>query len=149
MGLLDIVDIHPDRLPYFPTISGTRIPLKFILDLFGAGLQPNDVVEVFPDVDINVVLLIYNNRTFFKKCLKALKLVSVRRDILCGIPTIRGTRIPVHIVYDMLDSGYTPHEILEEYPELSLSTIRGLIRYRSILEPIVSRIRERVLAEEE
>jgi len=147
MGLLDVIDLHLDRLPHFPTVIGTRIPLKFILDLFSVGLQPSDVVEVFPDVDIGVALLIYNNRGFFKKCLKALKLVSVRREILCGIPTIRGTRIPIHMVYDMLDSGYIPYKILEEYSELSLNTVRRLIRYRGIIEPLVRRIRERVLVE--
>ena len=146
--MLEIVDVHPDRLPYFPTVSGSRIPLKFILDLFDAKFQPKDVVEVFPDVGIDVLSLIYDNITFFRKCLRALKVVSVRRDILNGIPVIRGTRIPVHMIYDMLDSGYTPYEILEEYPELSLGLVRHLIRYRGILEPIVRRIRRRILAEE-
>jgi len=149
MKLLDIVDMDPDRLPHFPIIHGTRIPIKFILDLLDAGAGAEDVVEIFPDININVALLIYSNRNFFEKCLKALKLISVRRNILCGIPTIKGTRIPVYIVYDMLDSGYSPHDILEEYPELSLSTIKGLIKYRDILEPLVRRIRKRVLGENE
>ena len=53
----------------------------------------------------------------------------------------------MHIVYDLLDSGYTPHEILKEYQELFLSIVGRLIRYRNILEPIVRRVRERILAE--
>lgn len=35
-----------------------------------------------------------------------------------GAPCIRGLRIPVRTIVDMLEKGYTPSEILELYPDL-------------------------------
>ena len=39
--------------------------------------------------------------------------------ILGGIPVIKGTRVPVSLVLDLLKRGYTVGLINEEYPSLS------------------------------
>jgi uncharacterized protein (DUF433 family) len=39
-------------------------------------------------------------------------------DILGGIPVVRGTRVPVDVLFDDLADGLTLDEILEAYPTL-------------------------------
>ena len=46
-----------------------------------------------------------------------------------GLPCIRGLRIPVSRVVDMLADGMTEGEILRELPDLELEDIREALRY--------------------
>lgn len=57
----------------------------------------------------------------------------VERDpaILSGKPVIRGTRVPVHILLELLASGYSTSEIVEEYPQLEEEDVQAAIRYAS------------------
>ncbi len=41
-----------------------------------------------------------------------------------GVPCIRGLRIPVATVIDMIADGMTANEILEAYPDLEAEDIR-------------------------
>ena len=43
------------------------------------------------------------------------KRISIDPEIQHGKPCIRGSRIPVYIILEMLEHGLTIHEILEEY----------------------------------
>jgi uncharacterized protein (DUF433 family) len=49
---------------------------------------------------------------------RARKVVSQRKDIRGGEPVIRGTRISVYQLADMLEAGATKEEILAGYPTL-------------------------------
>ena len=53
-----------------------------------------------------------------KKLQRAEKMIVSDPDIMRGSPVYRGTRIPVHLVADMLGQGATPEEIVEGYPSL-------------------------------
>ena len=50
---------------------------------------------------------------------------------LGGKPVIKGTRIPVCQILEMLASGMDVEEILREYPELTEEDVRESIRYAS------------------
>lgn len=50
-------------------------------------------------------------------------------DIRGGEPVVRGTRIPVYLVADLVSQGADAREILEDYPSLSASTLRSAIAY--------------------
>ena len=50
---------------------------------------------------------------------------------LGGKPVIKGTRIPVYLILEMLANGMDIREILKEYPELTEEDIRDAIRYAS------------------
>ncbi len=50
---------------------------------------------------------------------------------LGGKTVIKGTRIPVHLILEMLANGMSIDEILREYPELSKEDIREAINYAS------------------
>ncbi|MEW6305203.1 MAG: DUF433 domain-containing protein [Verrucomicrobiota bacterium] len=50
-----------------------------------------------------------------------------------GKPCIRGHRIWVSLVLDLLASGLTPKEVLAEYPQLELEDVQACIAYGSEL----------------
>ena len=49
--------------------------------------------------------------------------------ILQGKPVIRGTRIAVETVIDLLAQGWTEEDILRSYPHLSPEDIRACLSY--------------------
>ena len=55
--------------------------------------------------------------------------IVVDPNILAGHPVIKGTRIPVSLILNLLSHGYSFNKIIEEYPELSVSDIRKAILY--------------------
>ena len=50
-------------------------------------------------------------------------------DVLGGKACIRGMRISVAPIVNLLANGMTPPEIVEEYPDLELEDIRQALRY--------------------
>ncbi len=50
-------------------------------------------------------------------------LIESDPEILGGKPIIKGTRIPVSLIYELIGSNYTIEEILEEYPHLKREVI--------------------------
>jgi uncharacterized protein (DUF433 family) len=59
----------------------------------------------------------------------------------CGRPPcIRGMRIRVSDVLDLLANGLSPEEILEEMPDLELEAIRASLKFasRRLNHPIVA-----------
>lgn len=55
--------------------------------------------------------------------------ITIDPNICFGKPTIRGTRIWVSLILDMLADGMTIEEVLEEYPHLTADDIRATIAY--------------------
>ena len=44
--------------------------------------------------------------------------IVIDPDVLVGKPIIKGTRIPVHLIIELLANGMTTKDILKEYPQL-------------------------------
>jgi len=55
--------------------------------------------------------------------------VAVDPRILAGKPVIKGTRIPVSLVLNLLEHGYTFERIVEAYPNLTADDIRAALAY--------------------
>ena len=57
-----------------------------------------------------------------------------------GRPCIRGLRIRVSDVLDLLASGLTPQQVLDELPDLELEDIRACLRFasRHLDHPVVA-----------
>jgi uncharacterized protein (DUF433 family) len=51
--------------------------------------------------------------------------------ILTGKPTIKGTRIAVEFVVDLLARGWTTQEILSEYDHLTTDDVQACLAYAS------------------
>lgn len=50
-------------------------------------------------------------------------------EILCGKPTLKGTRLSVEFVLELLAAGSDPNEMLEDYPTLKDTGIRAVLAY--------------------
>lgn len=57
--------------------------------------------------------------------------IEINPKKLGGKPVIKGTRIPVYLILEMLANGMDIKEILKEYPELTEEDVREAIRYAS------------------
>ena len=59
--------------------------------------------------------------------------IVVDPQILGGKPVIKGTRIPVHLILELLAEGLPADKILKEYPELMRDDIQVALVYASKL----------------
>jgi len=57
--------------------------------------------------------------------------ITVDPQILVGKPVIRGTRIAVELVIDLLARGYTKEQILEQFDHLTDADIQACLAYAS------------------
>lgn len=55
--------------------------------------------------------------------------IVIDTKILTGKPIIRGTRLAVEFVLDLLDQGWSEEQILEQYPGLAHEDILACLRY--------------------
>lgn len=55
--------------------------------------------------------------------------ITVRPEQMGGVPCIRGLRIPVATVVDMVADGMTRDEILTAYPDLQAEDIEEALHY--------------------
>ncbi len=59
--------------------------------------------------------------------------ITVDPDVLVGKPVIRGTRIPVYLIVELVANGISKEEILKEYPRLKEEDIKASLLYASKL----------------
>ncbi len=57
--------------------------------------------------------------------------ISVDSKILVGKPVVKGTRIAVELVVDLMAQGWTQEQILDSYPNLTAEDIRACLAYAS------------------
>lgn len=55
--------------------------------------------------------------------------ITVNPKQMGGVPCLRGLRIPVATVVNMVADGMTHQEILEAYPDLEAEDIREALRF--------------------
>jgi uncharacterized protein (DUF433 family) len=58
--------------------------------------------------------------------------ITIDSEICHGKPCIRGMRFPVEVILDMLGSGMTYDEIIEDHPSLELDDIRASLQFAKI-----------------
>ena len=57
--------------------------------------------------------------------------ITVDQRVLTGKPVIRGTRISVELVIDLLASGWSHQQIIDSYPTIQEASIRACLAYAS------------------
>jgi uncharacterized protein (DUF433 family) len=57
--------------------------------------------------------------------------IVIDPEILIGKPTVKGTRISVEFVLDLLGRGWTIEQILREYDHLTPADIQACLAYAS------------------
>ena len=55
--------------------------------------------------------------------------ITSDENILLGKPTIKGTRISVELILELLSTGWNENQILEAYPNLSSESIKAVYHY--------------------
>ena len=59
--------------------------------------------------------------------------VVVDPNILAGKPVIKGTRIPVYLIIELIATGMNIKDVLKEYPELKEDDVKAALLYASRL----------------
>ena len=54
-------------------------------------------------------------------------LVEIDCEKLGGTPVFRGTRVPVHNLFDSLESGESVEQFLEQYPTVSREQVLAVL----------------------
>jgi len=67
-----------------------------------------------------------------------LQRITIDSEICHGKPSIRGLRYPVEIILQLLSSGMTTEEILEDYEDLEKEDIMAALMYASKLTEVKS-----------
>jgi len=55
--------------------------------------------------------------------------ITIDPKVLAGKPVIRGTRMSVEFILDLLANGWTIEEILENYPQLKKEDVIATLKY--------------------
>ena len=58
--------------------------------------------------------------------------ITVHPDVMAGVPTIRGMRIPVATVVLMVADGLTAEEICRDLPDLEAEDVAEALRYAAV-----------------
>lgn len=64
-----------------------------------------------------------------KQRLKENGRITIDPKIMVGKPVIKGTRIPVYVVLNLLGDGYTQKEIIDDYPDLTKQDLLAAIKF--------------------
>ena len=57
--------------------------------------------------------------------------IVIDPQILVGKPVIRGTRLAVEFIVDLLAQGWSEEDILKSYPNLTAEDIHACLKYAS------------------
>lgn len=64
--------------------------------------------------------------------------ITINPEICHGKPTIRNTRYTVDLILDLLSSGMSEAEIIEDYPALEAMDIKASLTFASQLTKVKS-----------
>ena len=59
--------------------------------------------------------------------------IIINQNILAGKPVVKGTRLAVEFVVDLLAQGWTENDILHNYPGLCAEDIKACLQYASAI----------------
>lgn len=62
--------------------------------------------------------------------------ISVDPNVCFGKPCVRGTRMMVWVILDLLGAGETTEQIVEDYPYVSREDVRACLLYASQLSAL-------------
>ena len=57
--------------------------------------------------------------------------IVVDPKVMVGKPVVKGTRIPVYLILELLAAGLSVDDVLGEYPELTREDIQAALEYAS------------------
>jgi len=57
--------------------------------------------------------------------------ITLDPDILAGKPVVKGTRLSVEFILDLLGRGWTADDVLQEYDQLTAEDLQACLAYAS------------------
>ena len=57
--------------------------------------------------------------------------VELTPEVLAGKPVVKGTRLSVQLILELLADGWSTEEILDQYPTLTRDGVLACLRYAS------------------
>jgi uncharacterized protein (DUF433 family) len=51
--------------------------------------------------------------------------------VFVGKPIVKGTRVPVELVLELLGRGYSQQQVLDQYDQLTVEDVRACLAYAS------------------
>jgi uncharacterized protein (DUF433 family) len=57
--------------------------------------------------------------------------ITIDPNVLVGKPVVKGTRLAVEFVIDLLAQGWTQQDVLQNYPRISEEDIHACLAYAS------------------
>ena len=58
--------------------------------------------------------------------------ITVNKKISGGQPLLRGTRVPIDLIFDFIVKGWSIDELPAHFPGIDTSLVEKLVRFRSI-----------------
>jgi uncharacterized protein (DUF433 family) len=59
--------------------------------------------------------------------------IVIDPEILCGKPVVKGTRLAVEFIVDLLAQGWTAADVLKNYPGVTQDDILACLAYASAI----------------
>jgi len=59
--------------------------------------------------------------------------IVIDPEILCGKPVVKGTRLAVEFIVDLLAQGWTAADVLKNYPGVTQEDILACLAYASAI----------------
>ena len=69
---------------------------------------------------------------------ESIQRITIDPEICHGKPVIRGLRYPVNMIFELMSSGMTQQEILEDYRDLEPEDIIACLQYAAKLTDLNS-----------
>ena len=70
--------------------------------------------------------------------------ISIHPDVCSGEPCIKGTRIQVSIILDLLAGGLTGEQIVDLHPQLTLPDVHAVVMYRDSISQGLKVVRSKL-----
>jgi uncharacterized protein (DUF433 family) len=67
---------------------------------------------------------------------KLMERITTNPEVCHGKPTVRGLRYPVENLLELLASGMTHEEILDDYPDLESNDLLAVLEYATKLTQV-------------
>ena len=64
--------------------------------------------------------------------------ITINADVCHGRPTVRNTRYTVDLILELLSSGMSELEIIDDYPAIEISDIKACLAFASQLSKVKS-----------
>lgn len=114
-------------------LSARVLSHRFAADITSLRvIEPIDWIVVIHEHQITVAKYVWDVRARQTQVDRARELIVEDPEIMGGVPTFKGTRVPVSIVADLVKAGEPWSTVREDYPSISEEMFEAAATYQAI-----------------